>query len=155
MPGDGFTKHQFSLQVCYRPVGIQPPLATVFGGKRKRICDDEKKAWHPFEHVLFSEKCLGCQWMEKTIKPFIEEENVGRYTSFCDNLTVQTSVQSSKFKVAVSDWQVLCSMGCTMPQTYGLPNYMIPPLSILVHANHLLNTFEITDIDSHKFFLHY
>ena len=38
--------------------------------------------------------------MENTIKPFIEEEDLGRYVLFCDNLTAQTS---DKFKEAVSD----------------------------------------------------
>ena len=141
--------------MCFQSIGIQPPLVTVFRGKGIRICDDEKRAWHPFVHVFFQEHVwvdtsLACQWMEKIIKSFIEEEHLCRYIPFCGNLTAQTLDQ---FKEAVSDGQVLCSMGCTMPQTYGIPNYMIRPPSILVPVNHLPNTFEITDIDLHKYFL--
>ena len=112
-PGDGLTKRQCSLQVCFRPVGKQPPLAIIFRGKGTRIRDDEKKAWHPDVHVYFQENAwvdnsLACQWMEKTIKPFIEEENLGPYTLFCDNLTAQTSDQ---FKEAVSDGRGLVWYG--------------------------------------------
>ena len=38
--------------------------------------------------------------MENTLTQFIKEENVDRYTLFCDNLTAQTS---EPFKDAVSE----------------------------------------------------
>ena len=102
-PGDGLTKRQCSLQVCFRPVGKQLPLAIIFRGKGTRWTKrklDIQMCMYIFRKMPGVDTSLACQWMEKTIKPCIEEENLARYTLFCDNLTAQTSDQ---FKETVSD----------------------------------------------------
>ena len=57
-PGCDLDKRQCSLQIFMRLVGKQPPLGIVFRGKRKRISDNEKLAWHPTIHVYFQENTL-------------------------------------------------------------------------------------------------
>ena len=45
--GDGLDKRQCTLQILTRANGEQPRIAIIFRGKRKKICEDEKAAWHP------------------------------------------------------------------------------------------------------------
>ena len=104
-PGSGLDKRQCSLQVCIRAEGKQPPVGIVFRGKGKRIRPDEMKAWHPDVHVFFQQNA----WVD-TLQPFAQEEQVGHFILFADNLTAQ---ESGLFKgeIASADG-VVC---------YGLP----------------------------------
>ena len=47
-PGSGLDKRQCSLQIMFRPEGVQPKLAVIFRGQGLPISEDEKKAWHLF-----------------------------------------------------------------------------------------------------------
>ena len=52
-PGSGLDKRQCSLQIMFRPEGVQPKLAVIFQGQGLRISEDEKKAWHQDVDVYF------------------------------------------------------------------------------------------------------
>ena len=43
-PGSGLDKRQCSLQVCFRPSGLQPKIAVIFRGKGKKISAAEKSS---------------------------------------------------------------------------------------------------------------
>jgi len=115
-PGSGLDKRQCSLQVTFRVQGDQPKLAIIFRGKRKRLTDDEKLAWHPDIDVYFQPNTwmdtnVNLQWTDKTLEPFVKEQKLERYVLLLDNLEAHCA---DDFKTAVSDQNGLV--------WYGLPD---------------------------------
>ena len=113
-PGSGLDKRQCTLQVCFRPTGVQPKLAIIFRGTGKRLSDDEKMAWHPDVDIYFQENswvdtAFSMDWVQKTLKPATHDLN--RFLLLCDNLSAQTS---ERFKEEVSSIKGLV--------WFGLPN---------------------------------
>jgi len=97
----------------FRPKGKQPPLGIIFRGKGIRISVDEQKAWHPSTHVFFQPNAWMdinvCEkWVDKTLKGFIESENLERFVLLLDNLTTHTE---ESFKKSVSDLKGLVWFG--------------------------------------------
>ena len=75
-PGSGLDKRQCSLQVCFRPSGLQPQIAVIFRGKGKKISAAEKSSWHPDVDVFFQECAWAdtkfcTEWVERTLKPAV------------------------------------------------------------------------------------
>lgn len=75
----------------------------------------ERKAWYPTIKVYFQEnswvdKAVVTEWAEKTLKIFVNKEELSHFVLYADNLTGQ---ESDKFKQATSKLK-----GCVW---FGLP----------------------------------
>ena len=93
-PGSGLDKCQCSLQIMFRPEGVQPKLAVIFRGQGLRISEDEKKAWHQDVDVYFQTKVWMDQrvckrWCGKTLLPFIKKQGLSVFVFLLDNLKGQ------------------------------------------------------------------
>ena len=93
-PGSGLDKHQYSLQIMFKPKGVQPKLAVIFRGKGLQISEDEKKAWHQDVDVYFQTNAWMDQrvckrWCDKTLLPFIKEQGLSKFVLLLDNLKGQ------------------------------------------------------------------
>lgn len=89
-PNTGDSKRFCTLQICFRPEGIQPRIAIIFRGQGLRISAVEKAAWDPDVDVYFqknawadTEFCL--KWAEKTLGPFVSD--LDHFILYLDNLT--------------------------------------------------------------------
>ena len=94
-PGSGLDKRQCSLQVMVRGEGKQPKIAIIFRGKGN-VKQHEKQAWHPDVDVYFQpnawvDEATCMKWTEKTLKKFVEDEQLDKFLLFCDNLEAQCS----------------------------------------------------------------
>jgi hypothetical protein len=102
-PNTGDSKRFCTLQICFRPEGVQPRIAIIFRGLGLRISAVEKAAWDPYVDVYFQKNAWAdttftMEWSDRTLKPFVSD--MDRFLLFLDNLSSQVQY---RFREAVKD----------------------------------------------------
>ena len=95
------------LQLCISPENNQVRPAIIFRSDSEGKCinKQEKTKYHPgvdiyWQKSAWADTRVSLEWIEKTLKPAVQNEQNSEFLLLCDNLTCQTT---EEFKKAVRD----------------------------------------------------
>lgn len=109
-------KRQATLQLCFRPSGVQPKPAIIFRGQG-RVKDEEKRQWDRRVDVYFQQNAwlddrVAIEWTTRTLANAVADFDE-EFMLFCDNLVSQISADFKQRVRKLKGYVINYPSGCS------------------------------------------